>query len=294
MNWLSDRTFFLCAVAAYGVAALHSVFIWRRGFRHHEWTTYLLLLLGFLFHTTAMLMRGYQYNKCPLQNLHEATVFVTWSITAVYLVVGLWPALRFFSAFASPVLFAVGVFAMMPGLDPPHGPTPSFVEGGTSLHASLILLAYAAFGFATISAVMYLTQEHDLKFHKLRAVLSLLPPIQRLEHITGRLVLTGFILLTLGLAVGGHLPRPPGVVFWKESKVLWSAMIWALYLGLLLARWRLAWFGRRFACGAVGTFALVLLTFWGTNLLSTIHHPPPDVKFSPPQSHAAPVAAGRV
>ena len=39
---------------------------------------------------------------------------------------------------------------------------------------------------------MFLTQQHDLKFHKLRAVLSLLPPIQRLEIITSRLVLAGF------------------------------------------------------------------------------------------------------
>jgi len=30
---------------------------------------------------------------------------------------------------------------------------------------------------------------------------------------------------------------------------------------------------RRFATGVIGAFAFLLLTFWGTNLLSTLHHP---------------------
>ena len=49
---------------------------------------------------------------------------------------------------------------------------------------------------------MYLTQEHNLKFHKLRAIFSLLPPIQRLEAVGQRLLAHGFLLLTLGLAIG--------------------------------------------------------------------------------------------
>ena len=273
MNWLTDRQFFLCAVIVYGVGALYSVFLWRKGFRKHEWASYLLLLAGSLFHTVAMFQRGFSFHKCPLNNLYEATAFVGWTIVAAYLVFGLWPRLRFWSAFVSPVLFAVGVFALMPVLDKPHGSQPDFTGGWTSLHASLILLAYGAFGLASVSALMYLTQEHDLKFHKLRAIFSLLPPIQRLELITSRLVLAGFVLLTVGLAVGGHLPRPQGAVYFKDPKVVWSAVLWLLYAGLLVARWRLAWFGRRFASATIGTFAFVLLTFWGFNLLSPLHNP---------------------
>lgn len=255
----------------YGVSTLYSVFLWRKGFRQHEWTSYLLLLGAFLFHTVAMLERGFLLHTCPLHNLYEATAFVGWTIVAAYLVFGLWPRLRFWSAFASPVLFGMGVFALMPGLDASHEHQPDFTGGLPSLHASLILLAYGAFGLASVSAVMYLTQEHDLKFHKLRALTALLPPIQRLELITNRLVLAGFVLLTVGLALGGRIPRPAGVVYLKDPKVLWSAALWLLYLALLVTRWRFAWLGRRFACGTIGAFAFVLLTFWGFNLLSPIH-----------------------
>jgi len=141
------------------------------------------------------------------------------------------------------------------------------------LHASLSMLAYGAFGLAAVAAIMFLTQQHNLKFNKLRAVTSLLPPVQRLELVASRLVLVGLVLFCTGLYAGGHLPRPEGIAYWKETKVLWSAFLLALYLGLLLARWRWAFVGRRFACGVIGLFAFLLLTFWGTNLLSTLHHP---------------------
>jgi len=268
-----DRHFFLLAVIVYGISMIYSVFLWRKGFRQANWINYLLLLLGFALHTTAMVLRGFDLKHCPVNNLYEATTFIAWTIVACYLIFGLWSRLRFLGAFASPILFAIGVFALMPSLDPPHGPTPQFSGADTSLHASLILLAYGAFGLAAVAGIMFLTQEHNLKFHKLRAVLSLLPPIQRLELITNRLVVAGFILLTVGLEVGAHLPRPEGTHFYEDPKVIWSGILWLLYLGLLVSRWRFAQSGRRFAVGVIGVFAFLVLTFWGTALLSPLHHP---------------------
>jgi ABC-type uncharacterized transport system permease subunit len=270
--WLTDRHFFLLAVTIYGLSTVYSVFLWRKGFRQDNRLNYFLLLTGFALHTTAMFMRGFDLKHCPVNNLYEATTFIGWTIVTTYLVLGLWSPLRFLGAFASPVLFAMGVFALMPSLDPPHGPTPQFSGADTSLHASLVLLAYGAFGLAAVAGVMFLTQEHDLKFHKLRAVLTLFPPIQRLEVIANRLVLAGFVLLTAGLCVGASLPHPAGVHFYDDPKILWSGFLWILYLGLLISRWRFAQSGRRFAVGVIGAFAFLLLTFWGTALLSPLHH----------------------
>src|ERR1700743_1972786 len=205
----------------YGLSTVYSVFLWRKGFRQDNRLCYFLLLAGFALHTTAMFMRGFDLKHCPVNNLYEATTFIAWTIVASYLVVGAFPRLRFLGAFASPVLFAMGVFALMPSLDPPHGLAPQFSGADTSLHAALILLAYGAFGLAAVAGVMYLTQEHDLKFHKLRAVLTLFPPIQRLEIITNRLVIVGFILLTAGLCIGASLPHS-GVKFYEDPKILWA------------------------------------------------------------------------
>jgi len=173
----------------------------------------------------------------------------------------------------SPVLFFMGVFALMPALDPPHGPKPEFTGAGVSLHAALILQAYGAFGLGAVAGLMYLSQEHNLKFHKLRAIVSMLPPIQKLELISVRLLRNGFILLTIGLAIGAMvLGGAHKTAFFSDVKVIWSLFVWAVYLVLLVLRWKFDQTGRRFAWGAVGAFTFVLLTFWGTSLLSPLHH----------------------
>ena len=274
MDWFTDRHSFLLAVVLYGASTVYSVFLWRKGFRQDDRVNYLLLLAAFAFHTFAMVLRGFSFNRCPVNNLFEAMMFFTWVITFSYLLTGLFRRFRFVGAFAAPWLFAIGVFALMPSLDPPHGPKPEFSGALGSLHAALILLAYGAFGLAAVAAVMFLTQQHNLKFDKLRAVLSLLPPIQRLDAVTNRVVLMGFVLLTLGLAAGGHLPRPAGVTYWQDTKVLWSACLWLLYTGLLFSRMQFAFAGRRFALGTIAIFIFILLTFWGTHLLSALHHQP--------------------
>jgi ABC-type transport system involved in cytochrome c biogenesis permease subunit len=254
---------------------IYSVFLWRKGFRQDDHVNYFVLLFGFGLHTAAMILRGFRLNHCPVTNLYEATIFAMWTIVAVYLVVGLWPRLRFLGAFASPILFAVGVFALMPNLDSPHTTRPGLPPAWTSVHAALMALAYGAFGLSSVAAMMYLTQEHNLKLHKLQAIFSLMPPIQRLESVVGRLLLSGFVLLTLGLAIGAyslsHLTDPQA--YRGDPKIVWSALVWLIYLGLIVMRWRFAQGGRRFALGAIGSFVFVLLTFWGTNVLSPLHNP---------------------
>lgn len=270
----SDRHFFLLAVMVYGISMIYSVFLWRKGFRRDDRVNYFLLLTAVVLHTTAMFKRGFSLNRCPVNNLFEATMFFTWATALTYLLIGLLPRLRFVGAFIAPVLFAVGVFALMPSLDPPHGPKPEFSGGLTSLHAATIMLAYGAFGLGAAAAAMLLTQQHNLKFNKLKAVLSLLPPVERLDVVASRVALIGFVLLTIGLAAGGRLPRPAGVAYWSDPKVMWSALLWVLYAVLLFGHMRSIFTGRRFAVGLIGIFVFLLLTFWGTNLLSTLHQHP--------------------
>src|SRR6058998_4310605 len=113
---------------------IYSVFLWRKGFREDNRVNYLLLLGAFLLHTTAMVKRGFSLNHCPVTNLYEATTFAAWTLVAMYLAVGVWSRLRFLGAFASPVLFGIGVFALMPSLDVPHGIRSEAPDVWTSLH----------------------------------------------------------------------------------------------------------------------------------------------------------------
>jgi HemX protein len=272
VSWPSDRLLFLSAVVLYGGAALFGVLVWRREFRQDQASLYRLVALGFVLHSLAMFRRGFSLERCPIRNLYEATLFVLWTITAAYLVLGAMRRLRFLGVFVTPLLFGVGVFALMPALDQ-LGPRPEFKHGWESLHATFILLAYGAFGLGSLSAVMYLLQDHNLKMHKARAVASLLPPITRLETVTGGALATGLALLSAGLVTGLiYLRTVRGIWISADPFILYSLLTWAVYLGLLVARWRYSQRGRRLAFGAVGGFAFVLLTFWGIYLLSGLHN----------------------
>lgn len=271
MAWFTDRHCFLLAVTFYGLSTLYSVFLWRKGFRRDEWVNYLLLAGGVAMHTLAMAQRGLTLHSCPVNNLYEATTFLLWALGLACLVYSLLPRFKFLAAFTAPVLFTVGIFALMPSLDPPHGPKPEFSGALRSLHAATILQAYGAFGLAAVAAGMFLMQRHDLKFHKLRALLSLLPSIQRLEAITFRLVAVGFGLLTIGLIAGSQLPPQAGKPYFSDAKVVWSALLWLIYLESLLAYKFFGRSSRRFTTGIIVAFAFLLLTFWVTNLFSALH-----------------------
>ncbi|MCS7090935.1 MAG: cytochrome c biogenesis protein CcsA [Verrucomicrobiota bacterium] len=271
MNW-TDRHWYALAVAVYGLATVYSTFLWRRGFRRHDWINYSLLGLGFLSHTWALLERGMSLQHCPIRNLYEASAFIGWSMLISYMLVGLWSRMRFLGVLVAPVQLALGVFALMPGLDTPSEPVVQTHRVMESVHAALALLAYGAFGLAAAGGGLFLMQVHDLKWRKLRAILSVLPPVQRLERVARHLAQVGWILLTLSLFLGSQLPPPPGTRLAGDPKVIWSAVLWVGYAVLLLWHWR-GLSSRRFAWGLVGVFGFVLFTFWGTNLLSPLHHP---------------------
>ena len=274
MAWFTDRHFFLLAVIFYGLSSAYSVFLWRKGFRTADRVNYMLLLAAAVLHTTAMVLRGFNLHECPVNNLYEATSFIAWTIVAAYLVIGAFRKLRFLGAFASHILLFMGVFALMPALDPPHAAQPDFSHGLTSLHATLVLLAIGAFGLSAVAALMFLTEEHDLRFRKLRAIFSLLPPIQRLERVMNNLLVSGIVLLTAGLSFSPFLLKERYGVYLKHDPLLdYSVFIWLFYLALLVARWKFGQRGRRFAWSTLGSFIFILLTFWGFLLLSPIHQP---------------------
>ena len=251
----------------------HSIFMWRKGFRNHDWIIWGALAAGFSVQTLVMLQRGLSLSHCPINNLFEAFAFVLWTLVLVSLGVSLIARLRFVAAFAAPVIFAIGVFTIMPALDTPYANKPEFHNALRSAHAALGLLSYGAFGLASVAGFMFLTQERDLKHHRLRAFLSLLPPMERMERTISYLAFTGLGLLTLALALTPFLvfEQKTHTRITNDIKVSWSMVVWAAYFLLLLGHVRFGQTGRKLAWGSIGVFAFVLLTFWGINLLSPTH-----------------------
>jgi ABC-type uncharacterized transport system permease subunit len=261
------------AVAVYGLATLHSMLLWRRGFAGGQWVHYGLIALGFIVHSAALLYRGFSLKQCPVTNLFEAVMFAGWVTAAAFLLGALWPVLRPAGVLLAPGLFASGIFALQPALDDPAS-HPGLEQAAVSLHVTLVLLAYAAFGLGSLAAGLYLIRDARFVHGRVQEVIHRSARPERLERVLSGSLIAGLLLLTAGLAMSFGLMREHYGVFLRfDPKIAWSLVVWVVYLGLLIARLHFHQAARGLAWGALGVFAFVALTSWGSNLLSPIHQP---------------------
>jgi HemX protein len=185
---------------------------------------------GFLFQTLFLIERGRAIGHCPLTNLFEVLIFLSWSITLFYFLIGHTYRLSLLGGFTGPLVLLIQALALTVVNDPPAPvflPHPAWVEW----HAALSIMAYAAFALAGVAGVMYLAQERRLKTRKLGPAFYQMPPIVALATANLRLIWTGVALLTAGLASAWTLqPHMPPKIW------IWGGSVWLVYLALALAR----------------------------------------------------------
>jgi ABC-type uncharacterized transport system permease subunit len=220
---------------------------------------------GFALQTGFLTLRGHALNACPLTNLFEVLIFLTWSMVLLYFVVGTAYRLSLLGLFTAPLAFLLQAFALLAPLDSPPGPRArAHTHPWLETHAAISIVAYGAFALACVAGIMYLLEERQLKTHRLRGLFFDLPPIADLAVAIHRLILTGFILLTLGLLSGFFAVRIDWRIEW--GKVVWGIGVWLLYGGILKAdRWTTP---RRVAQLSVAAFSVTLATLWGLLFLN--------------------------
>ena len=134
-------------------------------------------------------------------------------------------------------------------------------------HAFILFASYAAFAVALLTGMLFLIQESRLKRKdpRILAVGALLP-LELLDRANLYAVVSGFLLLSIGMLEGSRLARMEwGSYFNADPKELWSLVTWAAYAGVLGLRLSRGLRGRRVVFMSVLSFALVLFTFVGVN-----------------------------
>jgi len=215
-----------------------------------------MMALGFLLQTMFLGERGKAIGHCPLTNLFEVLVFLSWAIAIFYFLIGPAYRLSLLGMFTEPLIFLLQTVALLAPIDTPHPlfhPHARWVE----FHAALSVIAYGAFAMAAVAGVMYLAQERQLKTHRLGTFFFQMPPITALATANLRLLWTGLLLLTAGQATAAaiRVEVAPGVL-------IWGVAMWVAYLMLLLAR-RLG--PRRIAILSVAAFALSCVALFALN-----------------------------
>ena len=137
------------------------------------------------------------------------------------------------------------------------------------VHVTLAFIGYASLFVAFAMGVLYLVQERELKSRSPRAFYYLIPSLERCDTLGGRSVMVGFGFLTLAIMTGLLWSHHARGHYWSwDAKELVAVAAWAIYVGLILARWRSGWGGRRAALLGIAGFAGVAFLFVWMTVLS--------------------------
>jgi ABC-type uncharacterized transport system permease subunit len=162
-------------------------------------------------------------------------------------------------------LTPLAVTVLLPGLllDGGQSPLPPGVRQPLlPLHISLALLGLAAFAVAAGVGVMYLLMERQVKAKRFGLLFSRLPSLEFLDTLNRRLVVWGFIALSITLATGAFFVTTAQGPGWHwDGKVIATLVAWTVFAALVNARIFAGWRGRRVALLTMAGFCLVLVSF---------------------------------
>jgi ABC-type uncharacterized transport system permease subunit len=261
----------LMVLAAYMVAAIHTILSFVNKRRALERVALMALAVGFALHTTVLVMDWARDGHYPLYGFRESLSFLAWTLVATYgLVLYNWRA----SALGSLTLPLVVLIIFC--ATPMHGNSPMNIGFGATwllpVHTTLLLFSYAAFFVVFAASLMFLVQERELKLKTFSAFFHRLPSLSTINDIATYAVAIGFTLLTLGITTGMLWSTArDGKIWHNDPKEVFAALTWLLYLALILYRASAGWRGRRAAWLGVLGFALVLCTFLGPRLIGSYH-----------------------
>jgi ABC-type uncharacterized transport system permease subunit len=168
-----------------------------------------------------------------------------------------------------PAILALSSLAsVMPLIFPAQKAVPFQHHFAFEGHIIVSLLAYSLFGIAALHACLMTLQERRLQSGEVRTGLGRLPPLVTMDVLLFRMVLTGFVLLTLAVASGILFSEEVfGRPFTFNHKNFLGVISWGIFAALLIGRWGYGWRGRRAARWTIAGFTVLALAYVGSKLV---------------------------
>jgi cytochrome c-type biogenesis protein CcsB len=208
----------------------------------------------------------------PMSNMYESLVFFALTIGIIYLFIEYRYRYSLIGAFATPIAFLAMAYASMsPNVNDQIQPLlPALKSNWLIAHVLTCFFGYAAFAIAFGVSIMYLLKQGGRSDRK--GFLAYLPKQSMLEDLTHRMVLFGFLFLSVGIITGSVWANSAWGSYWSwDPKETWSLITWFVYATLLHARLVRGWYGRKIAYLSILGFMAVLFTYFGVNYLPGLH-----------------------
>lgn len=250
-----DRLVLLLATALAAVGGVLGWWSMKRGTRN-RWTT-VCMVFAFIAQFYVLGIRGEMRGQCPLGDAGEILLFLSWSLTMFYLLVG--PAYRvtLLGLFTTPIVVISQLLALIPGMMTSNPERVTEVNPWREAHTAFSVLSYGAFGLATVAAIMFLILNKSLKNQDASSKLfKRLPSVNNLGKSIHRLVWIGFVILTVGITCGIAMGSADSL-----AHLIAATLIWVLYGVILGVKWKMGMTGKTMATSVSLLFIGSLLVF---------------------------------
>ena len=233
-----------------------------------------LLVVGWIFHIAATVLRGIAGGRVPWANMFEFGLTATALIVAVFLGTLFWRDLTYLGAFVSGfVLLSLGIVTVNFYVDVVPLP-PALQSAWLVIHVFVASMATAFFALgAGLSILQLVRARYEARQMAKAGLLKTLPASNVLESLAYRLNVVGFVLWTFTLIAGAIWAERAWGRYWGwDTKEVWTFIIWVIFAGYIHARATRGWRGSRSAWLGIIGFGAVLFNYTVVNIAFTGLH----------------------
>ncbi|HZP45162.1 MAG TPA: c-type cytochrome biogenesis protein CcsB [Candidatus Binataceae bacterium] len=265
---------FIAAIVVYAGASVG--FLVARS-RAAEWITRVgvdLLLIGAGLQMIGFVSRAIASGNMPVTNFWQTVSFLAWVTAVASLVLILRFRMAIIGAFVAPLVTLASAAAAIAAPRPRLSIPPSLRSAWLPVHVTLACGGFAMFVLAATVSLAYLICERRLKAKRpLEASADRTPSLEKLDRVNYRLLLWGFVMLSLAIVTGAIWADAAWGHFWSwEPPETWSLIIWMMYAALLESRLTAGWRGRRIAALTIVGFTVLVGSFVGVSLIAPGKH----------------------
>ena len=196
---------------------------------------------------------------------------IVWLTVLIYWFSGFFCRLKGLQTLIAPLAAVAAIAVVLPIVFPSLHTLPNTESSAFRAHVLVAMLAYSLLTIGVLHALLMMAVENRLHHPAMSSILTNLPPLLVMEKLLFRIILVGFVLLTLTLF--------SGVIFSKEvfgqpltftHKTLFGFISWGIFAALLIGRERYGWRGRVAVRWILTGFVVLILSYIGSKFVVEI------------------------
>jgi len=231
-------------------------------------TAYALVIVGWVVHVAALVLRGLAEGRVPWSDLYGFVVTGTGIMVGVFVFIQLWRDLKFLGAYIMAVVVLLLGLASVNFYVPVEPLNPALQSAWLVIHVFVATLGTGFFAVGGGLSIAQLLQTRREAGGLARVpFLATFPASEVLENIAYRVIVVGFAFWTFTLMAGAIWAERAWGRYWGwDTKEVWTFIIWVVFAGYIHARATRGWRGSRSAWLAIIGFVAVMFNFTIVNL----------------------------